>query len=77
MVLLQEDKGEWPLQHLAFTVDSPNLEHAANVLPRRGIAVEGTAHVAWTPAQSVYFSDPDGHSLERCAPMSAVWSGPA
>jgi hypothetical protein len=24
----------------------------------------------WMPAKSVYFTDPDGHELELCAPMS-------
>ena len=24
----------------------------------------------WMPARSIYFSDPDGHELELCAPLA-------
>ena len=34
MVVLQEDKGEWPLQHFAFAVDAVDIERAAAMLPR-------------------------------------------
>jgi catechol 2,3-dioxygenase-like lactoylglutathione lyase family enzyme len=67
MLVLQEDKGTWPTQHLAFTVMEADLEGAATVLRKRGIAVEGPLFHEWIPAKSVYFSDPDGHDLELCA----------
>ena len=72
MVVLQEDQGNWPAQHLAFTVDEADIERAAATLREQGIAVEGPMFYAWMPAKSVYFSDPDGHSLELCAPLPKV-----
>src|SRR4030095_8552622 len=41
MGVLQEDKGEWPLQHFAFTLDEADLERAAATLRERGVEVEG------------------------------------
>ncbi len=69
MVVLQEDKRTWPTQHLAFTVEEVDIEAAATALRERGVAVEGPVFHTWMPARSVYFSDPDGHDLELCAPM--------
>jgi lactoylglutathione lyase len=69
MIVLQEDTGQWPTQHFAFTVDEADIESAATVLRERGVAVEGPVFHQWMPAKSVYFSDPDGHELELCAPM--------
>ncbi|HYP29729.1 MAG TPA: VOC family protein [Blastocatellia bacterium] len=68
MVVLQEDKGEWPTQHLAFTVDAGDIERAAALLRERGVEVEGPSFHEWMPATSIYFSDPDGHELELAAP---------
>jgi lactoylglutathione lyase len=68
MVVLQEDKGVWPTQHLAFTVEEVDIEAAATALQQRGVGVEGPVYHEWMPAMSVYFSDPDGHVLELCAP---------
>jgi lactoylglutathione lyase len=70
MLVLQEDKGEWPTQHLAFTVDADEIERAAATLQEHRVAVQGPVFHAWMPATSVYFVDPDGHHLELCAPMS-------
>ncbi len=70
MIVLQEDKGEWPAQHFAFTVDEAELEHAADLLRERGIDVSGPVFHEWMPAKSVYFADPDGHALELCAPVN-------
>jgi len=70
MVVLQEDKGEWPLQHFAFTVDEADIERAATMLSERGVKVDGPHFHEWMPAKSLYFSDPDGNDLELCAPMS-------
>jgi catechol 2,3-dioxygenase-like lactoylglutathione lyase family enzyme len=69
MVVLQEDEGTWPTQHFAFTVEEANIEAAATVLRQRGVRVEGPVYHDWMPAKSVYFSDPDGHDLELCAPV--------
>ena len=68
IVVLQENRGTWPAQHLAFTVAEAELDGAAAALRGQGLAVEGPVYHAWVPARSVYFSDPDGHALELCAP---------
>ena len=70
MIVLQEDKTDWPLQHFAFTVDEADIERAAEMLRERGVKVEGPVFHQWMPAKSIYFSDPDGHDLELCAPVS-------
>jgi lactoylglutathione lyase len=70
MVVLQEDKGDWPLQHLAFTVAEADIERAAATLRQQGIEVRGPVTHDWMPAKSVYFADPDGHALELCAPIN-------
>ena len=69
MVVLQEDKGTWATQHLAFTVEEVDIEAAISALRQRGVVVEGPVYHEWMPAKSVYFSDPDGHDLELCAPV--------
>jgi len=70
MVVLQEDKGDWPAQHFALTVDEADIEVVAALLQEHGIAVDGPHTHEWMPARSVYFSDPDGHALELCAPLN-------
>jgi len=70
MIVLQEDPGEWPTQHLAFTVDEADIEQAAVALREQGVAVTGPVFHEWMPAKSLYFSDPDGHELELCAPLT-------
>jgi catechol-2,3-dioxygenase len=67
MIVLQEDKGEWPLQHFAFTVDEADIKRAAALLRERGVEVEGPVFHEWVPATSLYFKDPDGHDLELLA----------
>ena len=67
MIVLQEDKGEWPLQHFAFTIDETDIERAAAILRERGVEVEGPVFHQWMGATSLYFADPDGHSLELLA----------
>lgn len=69
MIVLQEDAGSWPTQHFAFTVPESGIEQAAETLRAQGIEVEGPVLHEWMPARSVYFSDPDGHELELCAPL--------
>ncbi len=67
MIVLQEDKGEWPPQHFAFTIEPADIERSVALLKERGIEVDGPHFHAWMPATSIYFSDPDGHALELCA----------
>lgn len=69
MVVLQEDRGEWPPQHLAFAVTPAGLESAAKALAERGIATEGPVTHDWMSGRSLYFDDPDGHALELFAPL--------
>jgi lactoylglutathione lyase len=70
MVVLQEDKGDWPKQHFAFTADEADIDRAASLLREKGIEVEGPVTHDWMPAKSIYFDDPDGHALELCAPLT-------
>jgi lactoylglutathione lyase len=60
---------------LAFTVDLPDLLaaparlRAAGIPPRdfAGSATDEPVVLAWMPAASVFFHDPDGHQLEFLA----------
>ena len=70
MIVLQEDKGDWPTQHFAFTVDEADIERAAAELRERDVTVNGSVFHEWMPAKSIYFADPDGHALELCAPVN-------
>jgi catechol 2,3-dioxygenase-like lactoylglutathione lyase family enzyme len=69
MLVLQEDRGEWPKQHFAFAVDQSEIEAAAAAMKERGISVTGPVFHQWMPARSVYFADPDGNDLELCAAL--------
>ncbi|HZM01094.1 MAG TPA: VOC family protein [Planctomycetota bacterium] len=69
MVVLIEEPGSWPAQHLAFTVDAADIDEAAAALRSAGVTVHGPVVHDWMPAKSAYFSDPDGHELELCAPL--------
>ena len=69
-VVLQEDKTNWAAQHFAFRLDEEDMEWALRNLRESGVAVEGPVTHEWMPARSIYFSDPDGHDLEFCAPLS-------
>lgn len=69
MIVLQEDRAEWPRQHFAFTVAESDIEPSATALREAGVAVEGPVVHDWIPAKSLYFTDPDGHELELCAPL--------
>ena len=67
MVVLQEDKGEWPTQHFAFTVSEPDIMVAAAMLKEKGVSVSEPVYHEWMNSVSVYFDDPDGHALELLA----------
>jgi lactoylglutathione lyase len=69
VVVLQEDSGTWPTEHFEFAVEEVDIESAAKALRQRGVVVSGPVYHEWMPAKSVYFSDPDGHDLELCAPV--------
>jgi len=69
MIVLQEDKGEWPTQHFAFTIQEADIERAVGLLREKGVDVNGPHYHEWMPAKSIYFADPDGHELELCAPV--------
>ncbi len=60
--------------HVAFAVsDEEALEGWVARLVERGVAVE--SRVTWpTGARSVYFRDPDGHSIELATP--GIWPVP-
>src|SRR5215467_9001966 len=64
MVVLQEDRSNWPSQHFAFAVKDSELERAAALLKEKNISIEGPVFHDWIPGRSVYFADPDGHALE-------------
>jgi lactoylglutathione lyase len=67
MVVLQEDKGEWPRQHFAFSVSPADIKQAGAMLKEKGIEISEPVYHEWMKAFSVYFDDPDGHSLELLA----------
>jgi catechol-2,3-dioxygenase len=67
MIVLQEDKSEWPLQHFAFAIDENDIDRSASILRDRGVDIEGPIFHEWMQSKSLYFSDPDGHSLELLA----------
>lgn len=71
MIVLQEDRGTWPTQHFAFRGEVDDLEQTAASLRARGVTVQGPELLTWMPARSIYFTDPDGHDLELCAPFPA------
>lgn len=68
----EKEPVEITRQHFAFRVSLENMRKAADYLKERGIPArnflnDGTDRpfvFGWMPAVSIYFSDPDGHSLE-------------
>jgi len=70
MVVLQEDKGDWPKQHFAFTVSEEDMAGAESMLREKGVAVSAPVVHEWMNAVSLYFDDPDGNALELIAMRS-------
>ena len=68
MVVLQENKAEFPKTHFAFTVNESDIDAAASTLKKQGITVKGPMLIEWMPAKSIYFADPADPVLELCAP---------
>lgn len=62
--------GSGPL-HLAFSISAEDLPAWEKVLVERGIAIE--TRIRWPRGgTSIYFRDPDNHSLELATP--GLWS---
>ena len=62
--------GSGPL-HLAFSVSAEDLPAWEKLLLERGIAIE--TRMQWgRGGRSIYFRDPDNHSLELASP--GIWS---
>lgn len=70
--------GSAPLSmrlHIAFAVELADVETSVGSLRAKGLTphdgsnglIDEPVVLAWMPAASVYFSDPDGHSLEFIA----------
>ncbi len=72
--------GEIPRvpQHIAFEVSLEDLASAIQRLKQRGLELtnffgaitDEPSVFGWMPAASIYFNDPDGHSLELIAPLA-------
>ena len=68
----EKEPSEVVRQHLAFETSLENMKSIVPWLKKRGLKAhnfldDGTEDLfvfGWMPAVSVYFSDPDGHSLE-------------
>jgi lactoylglutathione lyase len=69
MLVLQAEGPDFPSQHYAFTVPDAELDEAVAALRAKGVKVTDPVTIDWMPARSAYFSDPDGHALEFCAPL--------
>lgn len=53
--------------HVAFAIPSDAVEDWERHLSRRGVPIE--SRVSWPPGgRSLYFRDPDGHSVELATP---------
>ena len=67
MVVLQEDKSDWPKQHFAFTVSEADIAAAEKTLKDKGVSVSAPVVHEWMNAVSLYFDDVDGNALELIA----------
>ena len=55
MVVLQENKAEFPKTHFALAVNEGDIDAAASTLRKQGITVKGPILIEWMPAKSIYF----------------------
>jgi catechol-2,3-dioxygenase len=76
MIVLQNDKSDFPKQHFAFLIHENEVASSCRHLAQQGIEFEGPVFHEWMPAYSIYFADPDGHDLELCAPVSGIETKP-
>lgn len=68
----EKDSSHIIRQHYAFETSIEHMTYVVPWLKQKGLQVhnfmeDGTEHpfvFGWMPAVSIYFSDPDGHSLE-------------
>jgi lactoylglutathione lyase len=67
MIVLQEDKSDWPKQHFAFSVSEADLGAAEQALRAKGVEVSAPVVHEWMNAVSLYFDDMDGNALELIA----------
>ncbi|MBS0638248.1 MAG: VOC family protein [Acetobacteraceae bacterium] len=58
------------VQHLCFAIPADALEAWRHHLEANGVALE--SELTWPQATSLYFRDPDGHSLEVATP--GLWA---
>lgn len=69
------ESGSGPLRmtlHFAFRASKDGVAHCCETLKAAGLSplgfhgepVEEPVVIGWMPAMSVYFNDPDGHSIE-------------
>ena len=73
--LREVPEDQWFKNHFAFTTNLENMRTVRETLEQHGLQWSnfldddsGSLHVfGWMPAVSVYFSDPDGNSLEILA----------
>ena len=73
--LREVPEEQWFKNHFAFTTNLENMRTVRETLEQHGLQWSnfldddsGSLHVfGWMPAVSVYFSDPDGNSLEILA----------
>lgn len=72
MIVLQENKGELPTMHFAFRLNEADIDRAVEMLRQHDVEIDGPIFHSWIPAKSIYFTDPDGHDLELCAPVEKV-----
>ena len=70
MLVLQESSEDFPVIHFAFSTTAAQIDSAASILRKAGIEVTGPVTHDWLPASSIYFTDPNGHALELCAPLT-------
>ena len=75
MIVLQEDKGDWPKQHFAFRIKESDLERSAAMLREKGVTVSEPVFHKWMKSVSLYFDDPDGHALELIALSGDLHNG--
>ncbi|MMZ68775.1 hypothetical protein D1872_315060 [compost metagenome] len=76
--LWQKEPSQVLRQHFAFQVSLQNMRKAVSYLQEKGIQTHNFLNddsaelyvFGWMPAVSVYFTDPDGHTLEFISMLS-------